>query len=277
MLLGRMLLGADRGDQSELAGWVRREWDSDVVGADVRALMHLSPGPELVAALVRLGSREVCPVDHGPTVAEVGPCACQVIIVAGWQAVAGWLGVKAAEAVVDAAGATPRVFVPQEVPAGRVVDVSREELAAVLHLSPLSVAARICAARDLTAFPEWAALIADGVVSAGVGQVVMTETARLSEGARAEVIDRMVSKARARKDADRAGWTPGTARRAVRAVVLAVAGDEQADARGAAYQERRVTVSPGTRRNGVAQCLPPGGRGSAHPRSIDCCCGRGEG
>ncbi|MFM2437312.1 MAG: hypothetical protein RLZ55_118, partial [Actinomycetota bacterium] len=185
-----------------LAAWVRPEWWSAPVRAGVRALMRLAPGPELVAGLAGVGRVPVCPADHrhwdpaaeaaditpAPGSQAGFPCACQLVVAAGWQAVVGWAEVCAAGAVVDVCGPAPVVVTPGMARA-RVADPARVELAAVLRLSPDSTWGPLRAARDLEALPALAALCADATVSPGARRAVMGETAELPADARARVVD----------------------------------------------------------------------------------------
>ena len=249
------------------AGWVRPEWLRAPLRAEVRALMTLPPGLELLAALQQVGTGPVCPMDHdaqGSGVAEdrddtdtglcgkppvpgrtAGwPCGCQLIVAAGWEAMTAWVGMRGADALVAAAGPQPMKAVPPRMGRATVNDPGRNEVAAVLALSPASTDTRLKAARRLTAHPELAALARDGVLFTPGIRVILEETANLSPAAQSAVIARACERVRARRAEGRRPWTPGELRLAVKRMVLRLAADELVDARAKARRRRRVSVTP---------------------------------
>ena len=241
-----------------LARWVRREWWQAPVRAEVRRLMLLAPGVGLIAGLSELDTGGSCPVDHGHPDAVVEaadptpvpgsragyPCACQLIVAAGWQAVDSWVQVGAAASLVGAAGAVPVVATPAGFARAQATDACRAELAPMLHLSAASVHARLVQARDLHAFPALAAVAGSGLMFTSSWRVVLYETANLPEGARARVVQRVVDAVEARHAQDRRPWTSGETRRAVKRAIAAVAAAEAAQARARAHARRRVAVTP---------------------------------
>ena len=105
-LTGHMEAGAAAAVwQVRRPGWTQAGWWDAEVRAEVRALLWLPVGRELqdhLIALTRADSvagyaRGHCPFDHTTASVEerVGvpgsPCACQVITVAAWAAVASWV------------------------------------------------------------------------------------------------------------------------------------------------------------------------------------------
>ena len=244
---------------ANVAAWVRPEWWSAPIRDEVRALMLLAPGPELVTELARAGRAPTCVAYHGDPDRAVEaadpvpapgsrpgyPCPCQLIVAAAWQAVVSWSEVQAAEAVVDTAGASPVVVDgPDGFARARAYDPARVELAAVQRLAPASVSGRLAHCRDLHAHPDLAVAAGDGTFFPGSWKAVLYETANLPEAARSRVIGHVVDRARARQDADRRPWTPTETRRAVKLAVLTLAAGEAADARDKAQQRRRVSVTP---------------------------------
>ena len=92
------------------------------------------------------------------------PCGCQLVVAAGWEAMTAWVGMRGADALVAAAGRQPVKAVPPRMARATVTDPGRNEVAAVLALSPASTDTRLKAARRLAAHPELAALARDGVL-----------------------------------------------------------------------------------------------------------------
>ena len=149
--------------------------------------MTLPPGLELLAALQQVGTEPVCPMDHnlqglgvaedddtdsgadadesadagsGPAVPVPGrtsgwPCGCQLIVAAGWEAMAAWVGMRGADALVAAAGRQPVKAIPERMARATESDPGRNEVAAVLALSPASTDTRLKAARRLATHPSW--------------------------------------------------------------------------------------------------------------------------
>ncbi len=242
----------------QLAQWVRREWWSAPIRAEVRRLMLLQPGLGLIAALSELHSGGRCPADHRHPDAEVEaadpspvpgsvpghPCACQLIVAAAWQAVESWVQVGAAASLVDAAGAEPVVTTPVGFARAQATDACRAELAPVLHLSAMSVHGRLANARDLHDFPALSELASSGLMFTSSWRVVLYETANLPPDARARVVQRVVESVLARHAADRRPWTAGETRQAVKRAIAAVAAAEAAEARTRAQARRRVAVTP---------------------------------
>ncbi|MDQ1247747.1 MAG: hypothetical protein QG597_2118 [Actinomycetota bacterium] len=244
---------------AELAAWVRRQWWSAPIRADVRALMTLAPGPELVAALTAIGRQPVCPAYHGhpdpaveatdPTPAPGStpghPCACQLVVAAGWQAVIGWAEVHAAGAMVDICGPEPVEVTPGFARA-RITDPARVELAAALRISPDSTYGPLHTSRDLHAQPALAAAAADGTLFSASRRAILRQTANLPDHARTQVINHIVTTAHNRRRRDRRPWTPSEARKAVRDAIHRLASDAAGQARAHARKGRRVTLTPDT-------------------------------
>ena len=241
-----------------LAHWVRTEWWDAPIRDEVRALMSLAPGLDLIAELVAIGRQPTCPADHGdpdpaveafdPTPAPGSkpgwPCPCQLIVAAAWQAVTSWSEVNAAGGLVDACGLAEEVVQPDDFAKATATDPSRAELAPVLHLSPGSTSGPLKSARDLHLHPSLATLAADGTLFSSAWRVVLWETSNLSAPARRRVIEYVVDRIVTRRDQGRRPWTPGEMRKEVKRAVLRLAEQEVAEARERARAKRRVSITP---------------------------------
>ena len=211
------------------AGWVRAEWLRAPLRPEVRALMTLPPGLELLAALQQVGTEPVCPMDHnlqGLGVAEdddtdsgadadenadagrVRLCQClagrrgavwvSVGLAGGVGGDGGMGGDAGADALVAAAGRQPVKAIPERMVRATVTDPGRNEVAAVLALSPASTDTRLKAARRLNTHPQLADLARDGVLFTPGVRVILEETANLSPAAQSAVIARACERVRAR-------------------------------------------------------------------------------
>jgi hypothetical protein len=226
-------------------GWVDPGWWDMPIRPDVAPLLALPPGPELLAAASALRS-DGCPADHGdglpglpaPGTRPGHPCGCQLVLAAAWQAITAWTSVRAAAVLADAAGQRP-VVVPGDGAAPGITDPAREEVAAALRTSPRSAACLIAAARDLAAFPEAAALAADGALPLRAVHRVCAEAGKLDPGDAADTVAAWAGKVRKRA----AGRRPMTAQGAVRAARrLILAAPSHARARARARADRRVEL-----------------------------------
>ena len=263
-----------------MAGWVEPEWWSQVASPAVREVMGLAPGMALMAALMALPAG-ACAADHsaeadvaygevlrwlaadGPveTIASAGalpdgtqvlmpapgsgpglPCACQVVIAAGWAACAAWVGGRAAEAVIAVAGPGP-LLLHSDVCPDRL-DPASDELAAVLHVSPRSAVSQIGAARRRAACAAVAATVDAGLLGAAGGAAIFGVLDHVPSDT-AEMVSRtLAARIHDRRAHGLRGWTPAEARRAARAALLAVAPVQAEAARAAARDRRRVELRP---------------------------------
>ncbi len=233
-------------------GWVSDDWFDAPVRPEVRALMTLAPGPDLVAGVARIAtgpcsaphSGEAAPGDPRLGSAPGWPCACQLVVAAAWEACASWIAARAAVATVEVAG---QELIELRTPTGQtIVDPTREELAVVLSISPASAHNRIVAARELLEHPQLVALVESGGCSAWAARVLVLEVASLEGAAAAEVVQDVVERMRRRHCTGRRRWTPAELRRAARAARLRLHPDSEEQVRRSAWQSRRVEVHPGT-------------------------------
>ncbi len=137
------------------AGW----WDADLRG-EARELLWLPLGLDLQQRLVAMAAADravgypsgECPHPHpAPNIEErVGvpgrPCACQVVTVAAWTAIASFVALLADREVVAVAGKDPveELLVPDRPELGTLTDPAVEELAPALRVSPGSARNRLC-------------------------------------------------------------------------------------------------------------------------------------
>ena len=100
-------------------GWAHADWVDCQLRPDVRYLLGLAPGPELLSALAAMPSGP-CPVRHDggvsgqpqPGSAPGFPCACQLIVAAGWDACVSWAQLRLDQVILEVAGATPVCSAP---------------------------------------------------------------------------------------------------------------------------------------------------------------------
>ena len=258
---------------ASLAGWVRPEWWSRPIRAEVRELLTMAPGAHLQERLSRLPVG-VCPADHreagdveitrsavtsgdAPVAGVVDPmgvpvpgsrpgfpCACQLLVAAAWEACASWSAWQAQRALVDVVGPEPVTVTPTVCARGSLADPAREEVAPMLALSPASIGTRIDAARDLARHPDLAALIEQGLIFTPGARAVLAETANLDAEPRARVVAAVVAKIRTRRGQGRRPLTATELRKATKAAVLTLAREAVAEARRTAYARRRVSMTP---------------------------------
>ena len=233
-------------------GWVSDDWFDAPVRSEVRALMTLAPGPDLVAGVARITTGpcsaphtgEAAPGDPRLGSAPGWPCACQLVVAAAWEACASWIAARAAVATVEVAG---QELIELRTPTGQsIVDPAREELAVVLSISPASAHNRIVAARELLEHPQLVALVESGGCSAWAARVLVLEVASLEGAAASEVVQEVVERVHRRHGTGRRRWTPAEIRRAARAARLRLHPDSEEQVRRSAWQSRRVEVHPGT-------------------------------
>lgn len=274
-LNGGVARGADA-----VAGWVEPGWVSAVTDPEVRRLLFLNPGVDLIEALQGLpGGR--CRADHGqdgvlawgPVVVWEGPdgpgrtlvgegeaapgepcaalavgqvpgapCACQLAVAAGWLACAGWVQEQVSQVTVAVAGTGPLEIDPGR--AGAIVDPVGEELAAVWHVSVRTAGSRIRAARDRHQCRALVPAVQSGVLSASAFSAVCDVLAGLPSGVADRLAGVVHERVLRRRAAGRRNWTPAQARRCAREVLLTHAGELVADLEKAARSQRRVDLQP---------------------------------
>ncbi len=200
------------------AGW----WDADL-RPEVRALLWLPLGLDLQQRLVALTAanravgypRGECPHPHAaPSVEErVGvpgrPCACQVVTVAAWTAVASFVALQADREVVAVAGKDPveELLVPDRPDLGTLTDPAVEELAPALRVSPGSARNRLAGVRRLTALPRLQAAVQSGLVIGWHAHLLATDLRHLPAKDQRTVIGLVLDRHRARRDKGLREWT----------------------------------------------------------------------
>lgn len=243
--------------RDERPGWTEGSWWDLTLRDEVRRLLWLPAGPLLAAALQLLGQQAAaagpgCPHPHpdgwSPGGATVGhapgwPCACQVVIAAGWEACAAWAAAGSARALVDAAGAEP-VVVRSPAVFGQITDPAREELGPALRCSSGSMGNRIAAARQLVAHRQLWGLVDTGTMSGWTARQVVLEVADLDDADAARVVARVCGKVLDRLAAGRPAWTSAEVARAARAARLRLCPDSDRAARSRAWAARAVKIYP---------------------------------
>ncbi len=200
------------------AGW----WDADL-RPEVRELVWLPLGLELqqrlvaIAAADRAGGypRGECPHPHAaPSVEErVGvpgrPCACQVVMVAAWTAVASFVALQADQEVVAVAGKDPveELLVAGRPELGSLTDPAVEELAPALRVSPGSARNRLGGVRRLAELPRLQAAVASGLVIGWHAHLLATDLRHLPAKDQRTVIGLVLDRHRTRRNKGLREWT----------------------------------------------------------------------
>ncbi len=200
------------------AGW----WDADL-RFEVRELLWLPLGLDLQQRLVAIATadrsagypRGECPHPHAaPSVEErVGvpgrPCACQVVMVAAWTAVASFVALQADQEVVAVAGNHPveELLVPDRPDLGTVTDPAVEELAPALRVSPGSARNRLSGVRRLAALPRLQVAVASGLVIGWHAHLLATDLRHLPAKDQRTVIGQVLDRHRSRRNKGLREWT----------------------------------------------------------------------
>ncbi len=227
-------------------GWVEASWWEMPLREDVKRLVGLSAGAELLAALQGLDPGR-CPAQHAgegvpedptPGSAPGFPCGCQLVLVAAWRAVNNWTAVRSAEALTAAVGHEP-VEIRGDGSRPGIVDPAREEVAVAIRLVPASAGAVMRRARALTAFPAAVALASEAVLPLPTVEKVCESAARLS----AEDAERVIAEWCRRVRARARGRNPMNSVSAMRcASRLILAAPSYQELRDRARKGRRVEV-----------------------------------
>ena len=204
-------------------GWTQAGWWDTELRPEVRALLWIPVGRELQDRLIAVGradsaagyARGHCPFDHTTATAadRVGvpgsPCACQVITVAGWAAVASWVSACADRVVVDTAGPTPveELIVATRPDLGTITDPAVEDLATALRVSPGSARHRLTTLRRVHALPRLRFAVAQGLMIGWHAQVLVSDLRHLPPTARQQVIDAVLDRVRERRRRGLRDWT----------------------------------------------------------------------
>ena len=204
-------------------GWVQAGWWDAELRPAVRELLWLPVGRDLLDRLTALAATDAtsgyprgeCPHPHGvPSLEErVGepghPCACQIVVIAAWAAVASWVTAVADRAVVDAAGGKPvdELLVPTRPDLGVVTDPAVEDLAPALRVSPGSARYRLAALRRVHGLPRLRYAVTQGLVIGWHAQAVATDLRHLPQESRGRVIDVLLQRIRDRRRRGLRDWT----------------------------------------------------------------------
>ena len=233
--------------------WTELPWWDAPLREEVRGLLWLQPGPDLVSTLGALGPDEHCPKSHAgeamlpgwPTPGHTPgwPCACQVVTAAAWQACASWLAARTAHALTAAAGSDPVEFTLAE-GHQQIHDPAREELAAALRTSIPAMGNRIAAARALTAHPRLVELVSTGAITAWAGRLVTDHLTDLTPVQADQVLEQVATRVHQRLDSGRRAYHSAEVNRIARAARLRACPQTEAESRVRAYAERRVHVHP---------------------------------
>ena len=230
------------------AGW----WDADLRG-EVRELLWLPLGLELQQRLVALAAadrsagyrRGECPHPHtAPNIEErIGvpgrPCACQVVTVAAWTAVASFVALQADQEVVAVAGKEPVAewLVPDRPELGTLTDPAVEELAPALRVSPGSARNRLAGLRRRSAQPRLRDAVASGLIIGWHAHLLATDLRHLPAKDQRTVIGLVLDRHRARRNKGLREWTLSDLR--VQAKRIAARLDLDLAARRQACHDRR--------------------------------------
>ncbi len=200
------------------AGW----WDADLRPV-VRELLWLPLGLDLQQRLVALAAadraagypRGDCPHAHAAPSAEEQagvpghPCACQVVMVAAWTAVASWVALQADQEVVAVAGKDPveELLVPDRPELGTLTDPAVEELAPALRVSPGSARNRLALLRRLSAQPRLRDAVASGLIIGWHAHLLATDLRLLPAKDQRTVIGQVLDRHRSRRNKGLREWT----------------------------------------------------------------------
>ncbi len=212
-LLARELWRAVRPAWAQ-AGW----WDAEL-RPEVRSLMWLPVGPELMQSLVRLTDRSLRQGEcrfphHRPSVEEpIGtagyPCACQVVIAAAWTSVASWTALQVDQSVLQATGTgslTVPVF-PSRPDLGTITDPAIEDIAPALRAGPASAQRRVAQARTLFEVGKLWRAVASGRILDWHARLLLSDLRHINEEVRDQVITQLLEKMADRDRRGLAEWT----------------------------------------------------------------------
>lgn len=203
--------------------WTQVGWWEAELRPRVRDLLWLPVGWELQQRLedVWAGDRASdyppgeCPHPHTiATLSEpVGvpgrPCACQVVLVAAWNAVASWVTHRAEQELVAVAGAEPveEHIAPDRPDLGTLTDPAIEELAPALRVSPGGARYRLAGLRRITSVPRLADAVAEGSVIGWHAHLVATDLRHLPEADQDEVVGILLDRLQQRRERGLREWT----------------------------------------------------------------------
>lgn len=277
----------------DVAGWVEPGWVDAVRHEQVRALMHMPPGIDLMSRLQQL-SLSRCPCDHSAeailvsgqirrrntasddvelvadvTEADSGeamgvltpgtvsglPCACQLVLAAAWSACVSWVQHHAGSAVVMVAGTGPLDYDTGY--GATVTDPVREELAGVLRISPRSAGTRIAAARRRAHCGPLTEVLVAGLLSAPACDAICEVLGEVADPLAQQIAVKLSAQISHLRGCGHRGWTPSQARQAARAALCRHCPDALVSLQRNAQEARRVELRPvGDGTSWLAALLP---------------------
>ena len=226
--LGGVPWRAARPDWTQ-AGW----WDAEL-RPEVRDLLSLELGPDLQDALMQIAAMDAadgcdegfCPFPHAVSTFNdrIGfpgtPCACQVVLISAWNAVASWVTHRADRQLLATVAARPVQFQlsPDRGDFGALTDPAVEEVAPALRLSTGGAHSRVRGVRRLAALPELRDAVASGLVNGFHAHLLVTDLRHLPEVDQERVIADVLHRHRERRDAGLREWTLSDLRRTAKRV-----------------------------------------------------------
>ncbi len=209
--------------RSHRPGWTQAGWWDTELRDRVRDLLWLPVGSELLQGLLGLAAGDLatgyppgdCPHPHpaATTRDQVGvpghPCACQVVQVAAWSAVASWVAAQGDQMVVAVAGTEPveEFLVPDRPGLGTIVDPAVEELAPALRVSPGSARNRLAGLRRIAELRRLRDAVDTGLVIGWHAHLLATELRHLPEADQVTVVDQVLDRVEARRAKGLREWT----------------------------------------------------------------------
>jgi hypothetical protein len=231
--------------------WVDPCWYDAHIRPRVRALLLLSPGPELLTALSRV-TVGPCPADHDgegfPLFPTLGSkpgfaCDCQLVVAAAWQACESWVQAQATRNLVDVMGRDP-IVIPGDGVAPGTVDPGREEAALMLRHNLRSFANRVDTARGIAAHQDLVELAESGACSFWTVRLLASDLANLTDEQAQKVTGELVDKVIERIQVGARPWTGAQIRAAAKRLIARLCPKNQAATRARAWKGRRVQVWP---------------------------------
>lgn len=225
------------------AGW----WEAPML-PEVRALLRLPKGPDLMAAVQRVPPPDgsPCAFPHAAP-RPASPCACQVVVVAAWAAAAAWASDCADKAVLRTLGPSESIeYLNPHLPElGTLTDPGVELVAPALRRSPASLRCHLARVRARHQFPDsLRTAIAEGFLPTWQADLIAQDLADLEPAGRDLVLDTIVESLRHRHTRGLVGWTFTQIRRRARQV-LAGLGDEVRRRRTEVNARRGVSIRQG--------------------------------
>ena len=243
-IAGRVWWTARRPAWTE-AGW----WDTPML-PEVRALLRLPKGAELMSAVQKVPSPNgsPCSFPHGEGLQRPGvPCACQVVLVAAWATAAAWASDLADRTVLLALGPTEHTeYLNPQIPRlGTITDPGIELLAPALRRSPESLRRHLARVRARHEFPDsLRRAIAEGFLPTWQADLITQDLINLQPAGRDLVIDTVIDTLRHRADRGLVGWTFTDIRRRTRQIMAGL-DDELRRRRAEVHASRGVAILHG--------------------------------